>query len=81
MKCRKCGHTNKYVSHCPYCEGTSATTKVDRTICSRCGACAEHYNDRVDGKCHHCGDTRTVTYTYSRVATYKCTHTGTRGEG
>ena len=31
-----------------------------RTICRKCGACAGHPEDRVNGACHHCGslDTR-----------------------
>jgi len=34
--------------------------KKRRLICAKCGACADHEEDRVDGKCHHCGDTRTI---------------------
>ena len=31
-----------------------------RTLCSVCGACAGHEEDRVDGRCHHCGNRETV---------------------
>ncbi len=30
-----------------------------RVLCVQCKACAGHEEDRVDGKCHHCGATET----------------------
>lgn len=31
-----------------------------RLICANCGCCAGHDEDRVDGKCHHCGSVQTT---------------------
>lgn len=31
-----------------------------RIICSKCGACASHEIDRVNGKCHFCGASETT---------------------
>lgn len=31
-----------------------------RLICAKCGCCAGHDEDRVDGKCHHCGSVQTT---------------------
>lgn len=30
-----------------------------RLICATCGACASHDEDRVKGRCHHCGEHKT----------------------
>lgn len=30
-----------------------------RLICAKCGACASHDEDRVKGRCHHCGEHKT----------------------
>ncbi len=35
--------------------------KETRQICSRCGACAAHVDDRGDGACRHCGATGILT--------------------
>lgn len=34
-------------------------SKETRLICSKCGACASHPEDRIKGKCHHCGGDKT----------------------
>lgn len=42
-----------------------------RTICSRCGACADHPDDRIDGRCHHCHETKTVTQRRDETGAWK----------
>jgi hypothetical protein len=45
------------------CECKNAETRL---ICGRCGACADHKDDRIDGKCRHCRSPKLVTQMRTR---------------
>ena len=32
-----------------------------RLICAKCGSCAGHFEDRINGCCHFCGAVKTIS--------------------